>query len=58
MMKMDKITFLNSLNKLLENVVSGSTIYTELQQFVDKLIIEDELPENLPQQTRNLIFEI
>jgi hypothetical protein len=50
--------FLNLLSSLLKNVLIGDAKYLELQKFVDNAVIEDELPDDLPNELLQQIFEL
>jgi len=55
---MNEMMFMASLRSLLEQVISGSANYKDLQRFVDKSIIEDEIPSGISEEMRKLIYEL
>ena len=55
---MTTMEFLNLLFSLLRSVLAGSSSYTELQKFVDNAVIEDELPDDLPKEILQDIFDL
>jgi len=50
--------FLDLLLSLLRSVLTGSSRYTELQKFVDNAVIEDELPDDLPKEILQYLFDL
>jgi len=55
---MTTMEFLNMLMSLLGRVLTGSSRYTELQKFVDNAVIENELPDDLPKNILQYIFDL
>jgi len=52
------MNFINILLSLLRSVLNGSSKYTELQKFIDNSVIEDELPDDLPEEILRYIFDL
>ena len=50
--------FLNMMTSLLEGVLYGRLSYTELQNFVDTAVIEDQLPNELSEEMLGQIFDL
>lgn len=55
---MTTMEFLNLLLSLLRSVLTGSSKYTELQKYIDNAVIGDELPDDLPKEILQYIFDL
>ena len=53
---MTTMQFLTLLLSLLEQVLAGTTSYTDLQKVVDDAIVNDELPEDISKELLNSIY--
>ena len=55
---MTTMQFLTLLMSLLQKVLSGTASYTELQKIVDDTVINDELPDDMPKEFLQHVFDL